>query len=153
MPPARLSTGKLVLRALRAQQDRDEQRRARRSLPAPSAPSPARALDVGAHGREGGRSRSREHAQLVLRRVAGLQLVDPDWRLGHLATIGAVTAFTAPFGREEIEQIIPHRDPFLLIDEVVELEPGERVRARFQVRGDEWFLRGHFPGDPIMPGS
>ena len=78
--------------------------------------------------------------------------MDPDWRLGHLATIGAVTAFTAPFGREEIEKIIPHRDPFLLLDEVVELEPGARVRARFTVRGDEWFLRGHFPGEPIMPG-
>jgi 3-hydroxyacyl-[acyl-carrier-protein] dehydratase len=63
-----------------------------------------------------------------------------------------VTVFTTPFGREQIEQIIPHRDPFLLIDEVVELEPGARVRARFEVRGDEWFLRGHFPGDPIMPG-
>jgi 3-hydroxyacyl-[acyl-carrier-protein] dehydratase len=63
-----------------------------------------------------------------------------------------VSAFTTPFGREEIEKIIPHRDPFLLIDEVVELEPGARVRARFKVRGDEWFLRGHFPGDPIMPG-
>ena len=61
-----------------------------------------------------------------------IQLVDPDWRLGHLATIGAVTVFTTPFGREEIEQIIPHRDPFLLIDEVVELEPGARVRARFR---------------------
>jgi 3-hydroxyacyl-[acyl-carrier-protein] dehydratase len=78
--------------------------------------------------------------------------VDPDWHLGHLATIGALSAFTAPFGREEIEKIIPHRDPFLLIDEVVELEPGARVRARLEVRGDEWFLRGHFPGDPIMPG-
>ncbi|MDX6631364.1 MAG: 3-hydroxyacyl-[acyl-carrier-protein] dehydratase [Gaiellales bacterium] len=63
-----------------------------------------------------------------------------------------MTAFTTPFGREEIEKIIPHRDPFLLIDEVVELEPGARVHARFKVRGDEWFLRGHFPGDPIMPG-
>jgi 3-hydroxyacyl-[acyl-carrier-protein] dehydratase len=63
-----------------------------------------------------------------------------------------VPSFTLPFGREEIEKIIPHRDPFLLIDEVVELEPGARVRARFTVRGDEWFLRGHFPGDPIMPG-
>ncbi len=51
-----------------------------------------------------------------------------------------------------IETIIPHRDPFLLIDEVLELEPGVRVRARATVRGDEWFLRGHFPGRPIMPG-
>ena len=58
----------------------------------------------------------------------------------------------APFGREEIESIIPHRDPFLFLDEVLELEPGKRVVARKQVRDDEWFLPGHFPGRPIMPG-
>ena len=58
----------------------------------------------------------------------------------------------APFGREAIEQIIPHRDPFLFLDEVLELEPGVRVLARRQVRGDEWFFPGHFPGRPIMPG-
>ena len=58
----------------------------------------------------------------------------------------------APFGREAIEQIIPHRDPFLFLDEVLELEPGARVLARKQVRGDEWFFPGHFPGRPIMPG-
>jgi 3-hydroxyacyl-[acyl-carrier-protein] dehydratase len=57
-----------------------------------------------------------------------------------------------PLGREEIEQILPHRDPFLLIDEVVVLEPGERVVARKTVRPDEWYLRGHFPGRPVMPG-
>jgi 3-hydroxyacyl-[acyl-carrier-protein] dehydratase len=57
-----------------------------------------------------------------------------------------------PLGREEIEQILPHRDPFLLIDEVVELEPGERVVARKMVRPDEWYLSGHFPGRPVMPG-
>jgi 3-hydroxyacyl-[acyl-carrier-protein] dehydratase len=54
--------------------------------------------------------------------------------------------------REEIEEIIPHREPFLLIDEVVELEPGERVVARKRVRPDEWYLAGHFPGRPVMPG-
>ena len=58
----------------------------------------------------------------------------------------------APFGRDAIEAIIPHRDPFLFLDEVVELEPGVRVVARKQVRGDEWFFPGHFPGRPIMPG-
>lgn len=58
----------------------------------------------------------------------------------------------APFGRETIEQIIPHRDPFLFLDEVLELEPGVRVLARTRVRGDEWFFPGHFPGRPIMPG-
>jgi len=43
----------------------------------------------------------------------------------------------APFGRDVIEEIIPHRDPFLFLDEVLELEPGVRVVARKHVRGDE----------------
>ena len=42
-----------------------------------------------------------------------------------------------PLGREEIEAILPHREPFLLLDEVLELEPGERVVARKTVRADE----------------
>jgi 3-hydroxyacyl-[acyl-carrier-protein] dehydratase len=61
-------------------------------------------------------------------------------------------ARSAPFGRAEIEQILPHREPFLLIDEVVELVAGERAVARKRVREDEWYLRGHFPGRPVMPG-
>ena len=58
----------------------------------------------------------------------------------------------APFGRDGIEAILPHRAPFLLIDEVLELEPGARVLARKTVREDEWYLSGHFPGRPVMPG-
>jgi 3-hydroxyacyl-[acyl-carrier-protein] dehydratase len=58
----------------------------------------------------------------------------------------------APFGRDVIEQIIPHRDPFLFLDEVLELEPGVRVVASKRLIGDEWFFPGHFPGRPIMPG-
>jgi 3-hydroxyacyl-[acyl-carrier-protein] dehydratase len=57
-----------------------------------------------------------------------------------------------PFGREEIEKIIPHRDPFLFLDEVLELEPGVRVVARKRVRPDEWFFPGHFPQRPVFPG-
>jgi 3-hydroxyacyl-[acyl-carrier-protein] dehydratase len=55
-----------------------------------------------------------------------------------------------PFGRAEIEQILPHRPPFLFLDEVMELEPGTRVVARKQVTAED--CAGHFPGNPIMPG-
>ena len=61
-------------------------------------------------------------------------------------------AITLPLGRAEIEQILPHRDPFLLIDEVLELTPGVGAVARKRVREDEWYLAGHFPGRPVMPG-
>jgi 3-hydroxyacyl-[acyl-carrier-protein] dehydratase len=57
-----------------------------------------------------------------------------------------------PLSKREIEEILPHRDPFLFLDEVTELEPGVRVVARKRVRVDEWYLRGHFPGRPILPG-
>ena len=63
-----------------------------------------------------------------------------------------MTALTAPFGRETIESIIPHRPPFLLVDEVLELEPGRKVRGRFLVPEDGWWFAGHFPGRPVMPG-
>jgi 3-hydroxyacyl-[acyl-carrier-protein] dehydratase len=52
--------------------------------------------------------------------------------------------------RAGIEEILPHRDPFLLLDEVVELVPGARVVARKRVTQDD--CAGHFPGNPIMPG-
>lgn len=52
--------------------------------------------------------------------------------------------------REEIMQILPHRDHMLLVDDVIE-ENGEAV-GHCHVRGDEFFLKGHFPGNPIVPG-
>ncbi len=60
--------------------------------------------------------------------------------------------YTAPFGRETIERIIPHRAPFLLVDEVLELEPGRRVLARRGIRADDWWFPGHFPQRAVMPG-
>jgi len=64
--------------------------------------------------------------------------------------MSAPTPVELPLGKSEIEAILPHRDPFLLLDEVVELEPGARVVARKTVT--EADCAGHFPGNPIMPG-
>jgi 3-hydroxyacyl-[acyl-carrier-protein] dehydratase len=58
----------------------------------------------------------------------------------------------APFGRDVIEQLIPHRPPFLLVDEILELEPGKRVVGRREIRADDWWFAGHFPERAVMPG-
>jgi 3-hydroxyacyl-[acyl-carrier-protein] dehydratase len=55
-------------------------------------------------------------------------------------------------GKSDIENIIPHRYPFLLIDEILEVEPGIRIKGIKYVREDEYYFKGHFPGNPIMPG-
>jgi beta-hydroxyacyl-ACP dehydratase FabZ len=52
----------------------------------------------------------------------------------------------------DIMRSIPHRYPFLLVDRVLELEPGKRIVALKNVTINESFFRGHFPGAPIMPG-
>lgn len=54
--------------------------------------------------------------------------------------------------KEEIEKIIPQRDPFLMIDMVEEFVPGESCIAYKNVSADEIYFKGHFPGNPIMPG-
>ena len=59
---------------------------------------------------------------------------------------------TLPFGRDEIASILPHREPFLLLDSVSELVPGERVAAQYRVPEDGWWFAGHFPDRPVMPG-
>ncbi len=48
--------------------------------------------------------------------------------------------------------LIPHRAPFLLLDELVSLEPGVRAAGRWHLTGDEAFFAGHFPGRPTVPG-
>lgn len=55
--------------------------------------------------------------------------------------------------RAQIESLIPHRDPFLLVDRVVlEERAAQRLVAELDVRADAFWTRGHFPGMPIMPG-
>ena len=54
--------------------------------------------------------------------------------------------------KTEIKKIIPHREPFLFIDEVLSLEAGKKAVALKHVSADEWYFKGHFPDYPIMPG-
>jgi len=54
--------------------------------------------------------------------------------------------------RAGIEALIPHRDPFLLIDRITELDPGVRAVGEHIFTGREWYQPGHFPGNPIVPG-
>ena len=54
--------------------------------------------------------------------------------------------------KEDIKEIIPHREPFLFIDQINEVIPGQYVSATKKVNGDEYYFKGHFPGNPVMPG-
>jgi beta-hydroxyacyl-ACP dehydratase FabZ len=54
-------------------------------------------------------------------------------------------------GLEAIKELLPHRPPFLFVDEVSEISD-QRIVGRRLVRSDEYFFAGHFPGEPIMPG-
>ena len=53
---------------------------------------------------------------------------------------------------KEIQQVLPHRYPFLLVDRIIDLHPGEKAVGIKNVTMNEEFFRGHFPGNPIMPG-
>lgn len=54
--------------------------------------------------------------------------------------------------KEQIMEIIPHRDPFLLIDEIVEMEVGVKAKARKYIKEEDFWFKGHFPGYPVTPG-
>lgn len=53
--------------------------------------------------------------------------------------------------REQIEELLPHRENMLLVDELT-LDENGAAHGVYHVRGDEWFLQGHFPGNPVVPG-
>jgi len=58
----------------------------------------------------------------------------------------------ATYGIKEIKANIPHREPFLLVDEVRMLQKGKKYLGIHNVRADEYYFKGHFPGSPVMPG-
>lgn len=76
-------------------------------------------------------------------------------RRGERGCRGHLTGASGPVASADVldpADLLPHRPPFLLVDEVVQLEAGQYARGRWRLRGDEDFFAGHFPGRPTLPG-
>ena len=54
--------------------------------------------------------------------------------------------------KDDIKKYLPHREPFLFIDEVVNIDKNNKIHTRKMITSNEYFLEGHFPGNPIFPG-
>lgn len=54
--------------------------------------------------------------------------------------------------KEQIKKVIPHREPMLMIDEILDMVPGESIRAKLYLDPELAYFKGHFPGAPVMPG-
>jgi 3-hydroxyacyl-[acyl-carrier-protein] dehydratase len=59
---------------------------------------------------------------------------------------------TVPIDSDSLVALLPHRPPFRFVDAIDALQPGVSVQGRYRVTGDEEFLSGHFPGNPVFPG-
>ena len=59
---------------------------------------------------------------------------------------------TEKITKEEIKELLPHRDPMLLIDELININKLKSAKAIVNVKKDSFFVQGHFPGQPVMPG-
>ncbi|HET6843262.1 MAG TPA: 3-hydroxyacyl-ACP dehydratase FabZ [Candidatus Angelobacter sp.] len=70
----------------------------------------------------------------------------------HTAEPSTTGAKTGPLDVKQIQALLPHRFPFLLLDRVLEIEPQKRIVAIKNVTINEPFFNGHFPGEPLMPG-
>jgi len=103
-----------------------------------------KALDcVGDLALAGARVRARVHADRPSHRGTALLV---------RAILESSRKENSVLGIEEIMKVLPHRYPFLLVDRIVELDPGKRVVGLKNVTINEPFFQGHFPGHPIMPG-
>lgn len=70
----------------------------------------------------------------------------------HAAEVAEITIPAMPMDTEAIQKCIPHRYPFLLVDRVTSLVPGDKIVAYRNISISESALQGHFPGDPVLPG-
>jgi len=66
--------------------------------------------------------------------------------------MGRIEEFNLPLESQDIEKILPHRPPFLLVDRITEFEQGKRAVGIKNVTINDYFFKGHFPGRPVMPG-
>ena len=112
------------------------------------APPWAPAADAASNARAMATRRSRKGRIEVLPTIPALRRAAPAG--------GWVTIRTAvperPHRLPAPTDLLPHRSPFLFVDEILELVPGERARARWHVNPGAAFFAGHFPGNPILPG-
>jgi UDP-3-O-[3-hydroxymyristoyl] N-acetylglucosamine deacetylase/3-hydroxyacyl-[acyl-carrier-protein] dehydratase len=112
-----------------------------------------KALDcVGDLALAGGRVRARVVAERPSHRGTVLLLRAIIAAAGNGGPSETVAEERTVLGIEEIMRVLPHRYPFLLVDRILELEPGKRVVGLKNVTINEPFFQGHFPGHPIMPG-